>query len=167
MKTIWRRRFLHTIKVSSQARLHFFTRRTANAVDEHHASLLNGTCRNCDKPPLGVVAPDKNISWENLTMCSNPHWNYSKCFQRQTHVSLLSFPEKKIPGMQWKSQCFQCGAWPLPYICTPLRNTWTRLTTHRSSPNLQQGLTLHQGKQEFTCSSEITAFNALWSCLKV
>lgn len=147
-----------------------FPLREDNTVDKRHASLFNGTCRNWDKPLLGVSTPEKSISWEHMTMCSNPHWSYSNGFQRQTHVSLVPLPEKKTPGMQWKSQCFQCGTWPLPYICAQLRNThciWTRLTTHRSSPNQQQGLALDHGKLELTCSSEITAFNVLWSCINV
>lgn len=131
----------------------FFTRRTDNAVDKRHASLFNGSVGRAETVisrccysahAAGGRDLDKNISGENLTMCSNPHWNYLNRFYRQTFVDPLPFPEKwlgkKTPGMRGKSECFQCAAWPLLYICAQLRNTYTASEHTLCNGLMRQGL---------------------------
>lgn len=178
MMTISRRHFLHTIKVSFQARLHFSLGEQITLLTSAMHLYLTGraetaiSCCCYSANATGVSTPDKNISWENLTMCSNPHWNYSNCFQRQTHVSLLPF-HCNHQACSEKANAFSaaldlCPTSALHYATSTASEHGLQHTdpppTNRKNSIMEA---LYHGKQEFTCSSEITAFNVLWSCLNV
>ncbi len=165
--TISRQHFLQTIKVSFQERLHF-PLRADNTVDKRHASLFNGTRRSCDKPLLGVSTPDKSISWENLTMCSNPHWSYSNSFQHQTHVSLVPLPEKINTRHAVKKPMLSVRRLTSAlHLCSITQHPLHLNTAYNTPllPQQQQGLALYHAKLELTCSSEITATVKLPQCL--